>query len=220
MVVPEPPPPVAMPEPPPPDIAPPPDAGPPPDAAPPPDAGDSEFAIEETSEAEQEFLVDGPCRVEVERHDAVPLSRDAEFQWAPDVPAVYIVYISGRPWYVGIAPHSLHRRLQSLAKTLRNFDIPFSALANRSMSWLSLRAGAVPRCAIQRRDPHDATADFRPAGAKHAILRILRQHFVKEFQTANKGNRQTEGVQFSPKGSLVVFDKGAQTINLAPGTRI
>jgi hypothetical protein len=213
------PPPAAM-APPPPG---PPDAGGAPGAGgPPPDAGEAEIGSSEAEqETEQEFRVDAPCQVQIDWHDPIPLAKDEHFRWAPDVPAVYIVYVSGKPWHVSIAEHNLRHHLLHRAKALRDLNIPLTTLTNRSVGWASLRAGAVPHCAIQHRHSQaDPNAPFRPVHAKHGILRLLKRYFVKKFQTENKGNLGSEAFQIGPNGSLTIFDKGKQAAKLASGSQI
>jgi Putative peptidoglycan binding domain len=201
----------------------PPDAGGAPGAgAAPPDAGEAEIASAEAEqETEQEFRVDGPCQVQIDWHDPVPMAKDEHFRWAPDSPAVYVVYVGGKPWHVTIAEHNLRHHLLHRAKALRDLNIPLTTLTNRSVGWASLRAGAVPRCAIQHRQSQaDPTVPFRPIHAKHGILRLLKRYFVKKFQTENKGNRGSETVQIGPNGSLTIFDKGKLTATLASGSQV
>lgn len=214
---PEPPPPPAEPEPPP--SA---DAGAaPPDAGGPPDESQGEIFIPEVfGESEEEFLVDGPCRIEVVWHDPVSLTADEHFSWAPESPAVYVIHVSGVPWYVGIAGGSLRRRFLARRKVLRDFNLPFSVLANRSVAWASLRSGACPRGAIQRRVAGDPSARFQPIRGKDAALKILEQYFIKQFRTENQGNLKAETVQFGPNGSLVIMDRGRQTASFSSGSRI
>jgi hypothetical protein len=209
---------------PPPPSAPPPDGGAAPSAsgAAPPEAGEAEIGSEQEAEGEQqEFRVDGPCQVQIDWHDPVPLAKDEHFRWAPDSPAVYIVYVGGKPWHVSIAEHNLRGHLRARRKALKDLNIPLTTLADRSVAWASLRAGAVPRCAIQHRHSQDdPAAGFKPVHAKHVLLKILKRYFVKKFQTEKKGNPGTATVQFGPNGSLIVFDKGNQAGKVSSGSRI
>lgn len=203
---------------PPPVTAAPPDGAGPPDAGGPADAGEAEIASGELEqETEQELRVDGQCKVEIERHDPVPFTRDEHFRWAPDTPAVYITYIDGKPWHVGIAEHNLRCHLLARAKTLKDLNIPLSSLKNRSVAWASLRSGVALRCAIQQRHGVGPESPFRPVHARHGILKILKQYFVKRLQTSNKGNVHAETVQFGPSGSLSIMDQGKQIAMLSPG---
>ena len=170
-------------------------------------------------EYEQEFVVDGAARVEVERHDPVPLDRDPQFSWAPDAPGLYVIYVNNVPWYVGIAEFSIRNRFQQRRKVLNDLQIPLSALANRSAGWFLLRSSAVPRGAILRRERDNPQARFRPVFGKYAILRILEQAFIKRLKNP-RGNQLTEGVRFSPRGSLVVLENGAKTAEYAPNSQI
>jgi peptidoglycan hydrolase-like protein with peptidoglycan-binding domain len=212
---PPPPPPAAGPAP----SGPPPDAGPPPESAPP--SGEFEINIGEMpGEAEQEFLVSASTRADLEWHDPVPLTSDEHFRWAPESPAIYVIHTAGSPWYVGIAEHSLRRRFLARRKVLRDFNIPFNVLANRSVSWATLRSSTAPSGSIQRRHSQDVNAPFRPTIERYGILKILEQYFIKKFGTETKGNITRETVRFGPTGSLSVLDKGTQSANFAAGTKI
>jgi hypothetical protein len=168
---------------------------------------------------EQEFLVDGPARVEVERHDPVPLDQDPQFGWAPDAPGLYVIYVGNVPWYVGIAEYSIRNRFLQRRKALQDLQIPPSAMAGRSVGWYLLRSSAAPRGAIQRREQGNVRAQFRPVFGKYAILRILEQVYIRRLRNP-KGNQLTEAVQFSPRGSLVVTENGARTADYPPNSRI
>jgi hypothetical protein len=191
-------------------------------AEPPPAGSEGEiFFDRREGEAEQEFLVDGKIQVDLQWHEPVPLDKDDQFTWAPDVPGVYVIYIRNSPWYVGIAETSIRQRFLQRRKALKDLQIPASALAGRSGGWYALRSGAVPRGAIQRRPLNGPTARFRPLFGKYAILRILEQFFIKQFKTATpKGNGLTEKVRFSPRGSLSILQNGAQKATLAPNSQI
>jgi hypothetical protein len=190
------------------------DAPPPGDA--PPDAGEAEIG----AEAEQELRVDAPCQVQVEWHDQVPLDKDPQFSWAPDSAAVFVVYVSGKPWHVGIAKHSLRRHLLARARELRERKIPLASQVQRSLAWVSVLSGSAPRCAIQQGRSQDPAAPNRPIHPKHAMLKILKRFLVKTFQTEKKGNRVTDKVQFGPNGSITILYKGKQVARLSASSQL
>jgi len=190
------------------------DAPPPGDA--PPDAGEAEIG----AEAEQELRVDAPCQVQVEWHDQVPLAKDQQFSWAPDSPAVFVVYVSGKPWHVGIAKHSLRRHLLARARELRERKIPLASQTQRSLAWVSLLSGSAPRCAIQQGRSQDPAAPNPPIHPKHAMLKILKRFLVKTFQTEKKGNRVTDKVLFGPNGSITILYKGKQVARLSASSQL
>jgi hypothetical protein len=194
------------------------DAPPPGDA--PPDAGEAEIGAEAEQEAEQELRVDGSCQVQVEWHDQVPLAKDQQFSWAPDSPAVFVVYVSGKPWHVGVAKRSLRGHLLARARELRERKIPLASQAQRSLAWVSLLSGSAPRCAIQQGRSQDPAVPFRPIHPKHAMLKILKRFLVKTFQTEKKGNRVTDKVQFGPNGSITILYKGKQVAKLSASSQI
>jgi hypothetical protein len=169
-------------------------------------------------ESEQEFLVDGPARIEVEHHGPVALDKDPQFSWAPDAPGLYVIYVGNVPWYVGIAELSIRNRFLQRRKVLHDLQIPDSAMAGRTVEWYLLRYSTVPRGAIQRREKDNPRAAFRPISGKYAILRILEQVYIK--RKSPKSNQLTEPVQFGPRGSLTVVENGAQTANYQPNSRI
>jgi hypothetical protein len=170
-------------------------------------------------ESEQEFVVDGAARVEVEPHEPVPLDRDPQFSWAPDAPGLYVIYVNNEPWYVGIAEFSIRQRFLQRRKVLDDLRIPLSALANRSVSWYLLRSSAAPGGAILRRQRGNSQAHFRPLFGKYAILRILEQVFIKRLKNP-KGNQLTELVRFTPRGSHVIVENGAKTAEYPPNSQV
>jgi peptidoglycan hydrolase-like protein with peptidoglycan-binding domain len=170
-------------------------------------------------ESEQEFLVDGPARIDVERHDPVPLDGDPEFNWAPDAPGLYVIYVGGKPWYVGIAERSIRKRFLQRRKALNDLQIPASAMAGRTVGWYLLRYSAVPRGAIQRREQGNLRAPFRPVTGTYSILRILEQVYIKRLRNPS-GNQLVESVQFGPKGSLVITENGARVSEFQPNSRV
>jgi peptidoglycan hydrolase-like protein with peptidoglycan-binding domain len=215
---------VAPPPPPAPPPMPPPSASPPsapPEAAGPPDeAGEAEINSETVQEAGHELRVDGPCQVHVDWHDTVSLASDQQFRWAPESPAVYVVYVRGKPWHVGIAKHSLRSHLLARARELQERQIPLRSQADRSLAWVVLCSGSAPPCAIQQRRGQDPTAPFQPVHAKHAMLRILKRFLVKKLQTGKQGNLVNGKVQFGPNGSITIFDKGRQVVRLSSSSQL
>jgi len=219
---PEPPPPEPAPggEPPPDAAAAPPDGAPPADGDAPPADAQGEITLgRREGEVAQEFLVDGPMQVSVERHDPVPLDRDPQFSFMPDAPGLYVIYVNNTPWYVGIAEGSLRNRFLQRRKVLSDLQISPSALANRSVGWYLLRYSSAPKGAIQRRPQNNPAASFHPVFGKYAALRILEQLYIKRLHNPS-GNKTTEGVQFSPRGSLVVTENGAKISEHQPNSRV
>jgi hypothetical protein len=155
----------------------------------------------------------------VQRHDPVPLDRDPQFSWAPDAPGLYVIYVGGKPWYVGIAESSIRNRFLQRRKVLTDLQIPPSATAGRSVGWYLLRYSTVPRGAIQRREQNNPRAAFRPVYGKYSILRILEQVYIKRLNNPS-GNQQVETVQFGPKGSLVVTENGVKVSEYQPNSRV
>jgi hypothetical protein len=213
--------------------APPPDAGaaaPPADGASPPDGGGApppEGGGEPQGEimlgrregyAEQEFLVDGSATAEVVHHGPVALDSDPQFNWAPDAPGLYVIYVNNVPWYVGIAEISIRNRFLQRRKVLNDLQIPPSAMAGRTVEWYLLRRSAVPAGSIQRRDKDNPRAAFRPISGKYAILRILEQHYIRNKKP--RGNHLSEPVQFTPRGSLTLVENGAQSASYPPGSKL
>jgi hypothetical protein len=198
--------------------APPPDAGaaggaPPADGAAPPQ-GEIMLGRRE-GDREQEFLVDGPARVELAHGGPLPLEQAGQL---PDAPGLYIIRINNAVWYVGIAELSIRNRFQQRFKVLRDLQVPNNCLTGRTVEWYLLRMSSVARGAIQRKDADNPRALYRPLSGKYAILRVLEQHFIKG--THPQGNVLTEAVQFSPRGSLAITVDGAQAGSYPPNSRI
>jgi peptidoglycan hydrolase-like protein with peptidoglycan-binding domain len=191
-------------------------------AEPPPAGSEGELFLERhEGAAEQEFQVDGKMQVDLQWHEPVPLDKDDQFSWAPNTPGIYVIYVGGSPWYVGIAETSLRERFLHRRKALKDLQIPPTALAGRSVGWYALRSAAVPKGSIQRRAQNNPAAKFAPVYGKYSILRILEQYFIKQFKTATpKGNGVVEPVRFTAKGSLQILDKGARKASLAPNSQI
>lgn len=207
----------------PPGAEPPPDAAPPAgDAggAPPADAPQGEILLgHREGQTEQEFLVDGPARVDVTVHPPIPLDREGQFTSLPDQPGLYVIYVGNTPWYVGIAEISIRQRFLQRRKVLNDLQIPAAAMANRSVACYALRYGSVPRGAIQRREKDNPRAQFRPVFGKYAILRILEQFYIKRLRNP-RGNELTEAVQFSPRGSFTIAENGVKVAEFRPNSQI
>jgi hypothetical protein len=186
----------------------------------PPADGQGEITLgRREGESEQEFLVDGPMQMSVDRHEAVPLDRDPLFSFLPDAPGLYVIFVNGAPWYVGIAEGSLRNRFLQRRKILHDLQVPASALANRSVGWYLLRYSSAPKGAIQRRPQNNQMASFRPVLGKYAALRILEQVYIKRLRYPG-GNKTTEAVQFGPRGSLVVTENGVEVSEYQPNSRV
>ena len=131
-------------------------------------------------EFEQEFLVDGPARIDVERHDPVPIDSDP-IHWAPDAPGLHVITPAARRTSASREQHPqafLQRR-----KALNDLQIP--VCDERAIGRLVPPAlSTVPRGAIQRRDQAIRVRVPAVVG-QHAILRILEQVYIKRL-----GNRK------------------------------
>ena len=89
---------------------------------------------------------------------------------------------------------------------LRDFNLNPSVLANRSISWVAIRSGAVPVCAVSRRKQVDTSGSFQPLKGVYAVLKVLEQYYIKTLGTENKGNKLVEVVRFSPGGSITIHE--------------
>jgi peptidoglycan hydrolase-like protein with peptidoglycan-binding domain len=185
-----------------------------------PDAAPADGVDSEIGEVQQEFLVDGACQVRIQRHGPVPLVDQPGLRQAARAPGVYIVSVDGKPWYVGIAERTVLARIQERRKVLRDFNIPASALANRSVSWVAIRGGALPVCAISRRKQAEPNDAFRPLKGVYAVLKVLEQHYIRTLGTENKGNKLVEAVRFSPEGSITIHESGKGPVRLDQGNPI
>jgi len=208
------------------DSAPPSDAPPGGDAAPagdaPPAGSEGELFFEHhEGQQEQEFLVDGKIDVDLQWHKPVPIDKDDQFTWAPEVPGIYVIFVNGQPWYVGIAETSIRQRFLQRRKALKDLQIPPTALAGRTVGWYALSSSTVPKGAIQRRAQNTPWARFRPLYGPYSVLRILEQHYIKQHGTATpKGNGAIEPVRFSARGGLQLKESGKVTATLPPNSRI
>lgn len=196
-------------------------AGPPEQAAPsdagtPPSAGEAEISENELEfEAHETLQVGGPCKCEVEQHAPVAFTRDPNFQWAPDSPAVYVTFVDGKPWHVGIAEQNLRCHLLQRARALKDLNIPSTTLQNRSIGWITVRSGAAPRCAIRQASAAGGGKSFHPVPVRHGIFKVLKQFLIRKLQTANKGNPGMKTVQFNPSGSFTITEKGKTITELS-----
>jgi peptidoglycan hydrolase-like protein with peptidoglycan-binding domain len=180
--------------------------------------GDSEIsAAEREQQTEQEFLVSDACEVRILRHDRVPLSDMARLKQAAQAPGVYIIHVDGHAFYVGVAERTVYLRIKERMKTLRDFNIPASALANRTVAWVSVVSGSFPSCSIRRRDRRNASGPYRPLKGVYAVLKILEQYFIKKLDTGavGKGNALRENVVFAPGGSLTIHEDGKRDIKVS-----
>jgi hypothetical protein len=178
--------------------------------------GDSElFASEHDDETQQEFLVSDGCQVRIQRHTPAPVSDLARLKHSARAPGVYIIYVDGLPWYVGVAERTIYVRLKERLKAVRDFNIPPSALANRTVGWVSILSGAFPSCSIARRDLRMASGTYQPLKGVYAVLKILEQYFINTLGTAGKGNVLRENVVFAPGGSLTIHEEGKPVINVS-----
>ena len=186
--------------------------------APPADAqGEIAFGRHE-SEAEQEFRVDGPVEVRLERQEPVALDRDPEFKWMPNRPGLYIIYVNKQPWYVGIAESSLRARFLQRSKALNDLQVPASALANRTVVLYLLGRSTAPRGAILRKEQDNPRAVFRPLFGPYGALRIAEQVYLK---MKNPGAKQLkEPVQFSSGGSLIITENGNTVATYQPNSQL
>ena len=197
------------------------DSAPPAGDAPPAGSEGELFFEHHEGVQEQEFLVDGKIDVDLKWHQPVPIDKDDQFSSAPEVPGIYVIFVNGQPWYVGIAETSIRQRFLQRRKALKDLQIPPTALAGRTVGWYALSSSTVPRGAIQRRAQNTPWARFRPLYGPYSVLRILEQHFIKQHGTVTpKGNGQTEPVRFSARGGLQLKENGKVTATLPPNSRI
>jgi hypothetical protein len=180
------------------------------DAAP-PEEGDGELFPSAPDGLQQEFLIRSPCAVTIERKPGrpLPLSRK-NLNEITEKPGIYVILIHGKPWYVGAAERSVRKRLQERMKALRDFDIPESALDNRTVSWFVLKSAPGRGCPIGR-GPKD-TGPYLPLKEINAVLKVLEKHFIKELGTSVRGNVQWEGVKFEAGGLLRIKEPGKAAI--------
>jgi peptidoglycan hydrolase-like protein with peptidoglycan-binding domain len=231
---PPPPPPAAAPDAGPPDAGPP-DAGPPEGAAPPdappdtgvPDAPSSElgFGSSNSRPAEQELSLEGPCRIEVGFHAAVPVSSEQHLKALPAKAGVYIIYEDGVPWYVGVAERTIRERFLSRRKALHDFHLPLSILSNRSVAWATVTSANAPACVVRRKQEGSTSAAVPVTGA-NAILKVLEQFFISRMKTnqAGRGNSRGEIVRLSGTGPLSISVRTARgtkdfSFPLRPGAK-
>jgi len=174
---------------------------------------DSEIAWAELNAPQQEFMVTGECQIKIRRHAPIPLSDMKQLQQKAGTPGVYIVHVNGKPWYVGVAERTVFSRIQERMKVLNDFQIDSSALANRSVGWISIQSGAYPSCSISRRDQKDKGAAYRPLRGVYAVLKVLEQHCIKTLDTG--GNQARENVVFGTGGSVTIHEDGKKSVRLS-----
>jgi hypothetical protein len=175
--------------------------------------------------AEQELSLEGPCRVEVNFHAAVPVSSDQHLKALPARAGVYIIYEDGVPWYVGVAERTIRERFLSRRKALHDFHIPLSILGNRSVAWATVTSANAPACMVRRKQ-EGATAAAVPVTGANAILKVLEQFFIVRMKTnqAGRGNSRGEIVRLSGSGPLSISVRTARgtkdfTFPLQPGAK-
>jgi hypothetical protein len=182
----------------------------------PPDEGDSEVLFgDPPSELEQEFQVSGNCQVTITRHGPVPLTPSLK---AAKAPGVYTIHIDNKAWYVGVTERTIHQRFQDRMKTMRDFNLPDSLLANRTVSWVAIQSGQYPVCSIGRRESTKPTDPYKPLTGVLAVLKILEQYQIQVDKPA--GNKRTECVRFGPRGSLTINEAGKDPIVLNARSKI
>jgi hypothetical protein len=172
----------------------------PPDS-PPGDSDDETLFGERESEAEREFQVTGNCQVRIQRHGPVPVSDSLNL---PRAPGVYIIYVDKKVWYVGVTLRTLHERFQDRMKAFRDFNLPSSLLANRTISWVAIRSARLPACSIGRREQTKTAEPYTPVQGAAAVLKVLEQYYIQTLRPA--GNRRTECVRFGPGGSIAILE--------------
>jgi hypothetical protein len=185
-----------------------------------PDAAAADGGDSEIGELQQEFLVEGACQVRIQRHGPVPLNDEEGLKQAARAPGVYIISIDGKPWYVGVAERTVLARILARRKVLRDFNIAPSVLANRSISWVAIRSGALPVCAVSRRKQVDSSGAFQPLKGVYAVLKVLEQYYIKTLGTEDKGNKLVEVVRFSPGGSITIHEPRKVPVRLDQGNPI
>lgn len=178
----------------------------------PPESDDSEIR---SAGSEQEFLVTSDCTVTIKRSVPVPVVDGARVLQVPRVPGVYIIFSNGVPWYVGIGERTVHQRFQDRMKALSDFNIPHSALANRTVAWVTVSFKSLSNCSIGRRERQDTSGAFKPLKGESAVLKVLEQYFIKTLQTEGKGNKRRESVRFAPGGSITLRESGKPDLKLS-----
>jgi hypothetical protein len=156
-----------------------------------PDSPEGEFY----AGTQQELVVQGTCRIELNYHPAVPLKTSADLKKTLAGPGVYIIFSEGKPWYVGMAANQIRDRFLARLKTLRDFNIPENVVAGRSVAFATLKTISAPSCTISQRAGGGKTAARKLPGAA-ALLRIVEQFFIKRLKTnmPGRGNERGEAV--------------------------
>jgi peptidoglycan hydrolase-like protein with peptidoglycan-binding domain len=213
--------------------------GPPPQSAVPPEAppeapagpeaaapeggeagGEMESEVEQDTAPEQEFQIDTSCEVHFARSFGQAAMTDPNlFGLLPKLPGLYMIYVQGKPWYVGIAETTLHKRFQDRFKTLRDFNLPDSVLAQRQVAWLALDTKNT-KCAVGRKE-QGSSQPFKKSPGYWAVLKVLEQHLIKKIGTKGLGNKAPlEDVTFDKGGSLQIKRPGVTPLKFDAGNPI
>jgi hypothetical protein len=169
---------------------------------------------EREGETEQEFRVTGKCEVRISRQGPVPESASLK---AARAPGVYIIYVDQKPWYVGVTERSINQRFQDRMKTFRDFNLPSSLLANRTISWVAIRSGRLPACSIGRRD-QKTSQPYTPLKGVASVLKILEQYYIQTLKPT--GNKRDECVFFAPGGSITILEDGQPALVLDASSKV
>ena len=178
------------------------------------DDGELSFESHE-AQTEQEFQVTGKCEVRVYRRGPLPVTATLK---APRAPGVYIIYVDQKPWYVGVTERTIYQRFKDRMKTLRDFNLPSSLLANRTISWVAIRSGRLPICSIGRREQTKTAAPYTPLKGAGAVLKILEQYYIQTLRPA--GNIRDECVRFGPGGSITILEDGRPPLVLDANSKV
>jgi peptidoglycan hydrolase-like protein with peptidoglycan-binding domain len=198
--------------------------------APPPDAqGEIAFGGRE-SETEQEYRVDGPVEVLLDRVDPKPLGLDPEFKWMPNRPGLYVIFVNNKPWYIGISETSLRGRFLQRQKVLDDLQIPKSALGNRTVGLFLVRKSTAPRGAIQRKAQNNPRAVFRQVLSPLPALRLVEQVYMKLKGPGAEQNKEpiefsaippvAPGSPYQTGGSLTIKENGVTVSQYLPNSKL
>jgi hypothetical protein len=154
---------------------------------------------------QREFVVtlQQPCAVLLRRHAPVPINGRTAAVW--NRPGVYIIYDSGREWYVGVGTVSINDRFEARLKALRDFNIPVDSLTRITVSAVSLES-YTPNCmAVQERRAGSTVAPRNAKTLTGGILQVVEQHLISRYRThVGRGNGKGEPVWLQGTGQLAI----------------
>jgi len=179
-----------------------------------------DFEEEGAEAAEQEFQVSGQVTVTIIRSNRVPVGALTGNEPGLREPGIYIIYVDGRAWYVGLAERSIYARFQDRLKALHDFDIAPACLAGRTIEWINVREPSVTGGGVGRRGQKSKSQPYRPLHGHAAVLPLLEQFYIKELGSREikargkvvkrGGNKQKEAVHFVSGGALIVTEGGGR----------